>query len=268
MQKFFDSQNNRLVFAGKKADKSFWEDHWDIEDIRHRVTSARKHSFVLGLTKKYLDSEDGPILEGGCGLGQNVYALQKNGFRCIGVDYAQKTVQKVNEVIPEIDVRYGDVRKLEFEDGYFVGYWSLGVIEHFYEGFNRITREISRVLAPGGYCFITFPFMSFFRRFKAAVNCYPSLPESFDPERDGFYQFVLDANKVTEELRSYHFELVHKVGFDAVKGIKDEISILKAFLQPVYDSPDVAAKFLRGFLNALFSTCFGHSVLTIFRNTK
>lgn len=42
-----------------------------------------------------------------------------------------------------------DVRKLQFADGFFDGYWSLGVIEYFWEGYNEIVNEVKRVIKPG-----------------------------------------------------------------------------------------------------------------------
>jgi ubiquinone/menaquinone biosynthesis C-methylase UbiE len=38
----------------------------------------------------------------------------------IGVDFAQQTVAKVNEGVPELDVRVADVRNLPFEDNEFI----------------------------------------------------------------------------------------------------------------------------------------------------
>jgi len=55
---------------------------------------------------------------------------------------------------------FSDVRKLNFPDHYFDGYWSLGVIEHFYKGYDEIIHKIYRVLHPGGFLFLTVPEMS------------------------------------------------------------------------------------------------------------
>lgn len=131
---FYDIRNNRLIFTREVANSTFWDDHWNFTDLRKVAFSVSRYSLVVKLTTKFLNFSNEPILEGGCGTGQYVFALKKAGFECIGVDYAKNTVKKINELIPEIDVQYGDVRKLNFDDNFFAGYWSPGVIEHFLEG--------------------------------------------------------------------------------------------------------------------------------------
>ena len=62
---------------------------------------------------------------------QIVYSLKKQGFEAIGLDFAPQTINYLQEVAPELDIRLGDARSLPFENESFDGYWSLGVIEHF-----------------------------------------------------------------------------------------------------------------------------------------
>jgi len=234
MQKFYDSQNNRLVFNRKAADSTFWDEHWSLTDLRKAVTSVSKYNMVVRLTRKFLNPIDGAILEGGCGIGQNVFALTKAGFECIGVDYAKKTVKKINELIPEVHVRYGDVRKLEFDDSCFAGYWSLGVIEHFLTGYNKMLSEAKRVLKPGGYLFIAFPYMSPLRTLKAKFNKYPLL-ENDTSGSDRFYQFAFDYKQVRADAIRMGFKLRYKKAISGIKGLKDEIALFNGVLQKIFD---------------------------------
>lgn len=104
--------------------------------------------------RKYLPGEKGIILEGGCGRAQHVYCMKYNGYNAVGVDFAERTVRAVNEAVPELDVRKCDVRNLPFRDGEIAGYWSIGVIEHFWDGYNEILDEMARVIRDGrGSCF-------------------------------------------------------------------------------------------------------------------
>ena len=43
-------------------------------------------TLVTRETRKYLDVEDGWILESGCGNGQHMVALANHGYRCVGLD--------------------------------------------------------------------------------------------------------------------------------------------------------------------------------------
>jgi len=267
MEKFFDRQNKRLLFIREKSDSSFWDKHWNVGDLKNEVTSVGKYNLIVRFTKKYLKPSDGPILEGGCGIGQNVYALNKSGFTCIGIDYAKETVEKVNKFIPEIDVRYGDVKTLEFEDNYFAGYWSLGVIEHFLNGYETVLSEMKRVIKQDGYLFLTFPYMSPLRIWKAKMGFYPIHDPSI---LDDFYQFALDYKKVLTDFAELGFRLKYKKAFDGVKGFKDEFAIVKGVLQRLYDYKGrvVLWRGLRFFLSNILSFFAGHIMLLVLRLEK
>ena len=136
----------------------FWDSHWDLAENTIRQILSTKKNFVSLITEKYLKPEHGIILEGGCGTGQNVAALVNNGYRCIGIDWAEKTVALLNRYAAGLDIRQGDVRKLPFPDKYFAGYWSMGVIEHFREGYEPVALEMARVIKDNGYLFLAFPY--------------------------------------------------------------------------------------------------------------
>ena len=110
MKKYYDEKCKRLVFIGKHADDNYWDEHWQQEDFKKSIQKTF-NPFVVGNTRKYI-KKGGRILEGGCGIGQNVYLLNHHGFNVVGIDYAKKTVEKINSNMPELDVRLGDVRKL------------------------------------------------------------------------------------------------------------------------------------------------------------
>lgn len=266
MKKLFDRQNKRLVFIRGKANSSFWENHWDIDisDFPAKVRQISKYNFVVRITKKYLKPSDGPILEGGCGIGQNVYALTKAGFKCMGIDYTEKTVENIKKYVPEIDVRYGDVRNLEFQDGCFAGYWSLGVIEHSYDGYDDILHEMKRTIAPGGYLFLTFPTMSFLRNLKARIGKYPVFDEA-NANLSNFYQFALDSSEVKRKFEAHGFKFIKAMNRSGIKGLKDEVSLLQPFLQKIFDGKNLFFKSLNYLLNPFLSPYAGHMKFMVFQ---
>ncbi len=154
--KYLNKKGKNLICIEKESTPEFWDTIWSLNDNRVKNIYKRKSNFVSNITKKYIKPEDGYILEGGCGNGENVAILVNNGFKCIGVDYAKKIVQRINELCPNLDIRYANVENLPFKDGYFIGYWSMGVIEHNINGYNNIAKEISRVLKEKGYLFFNF----------------------------------------------------------------------------------------------------------------
>ena len=170
--RYYDTENRRLVYIEQRATPEFWDRQWEDEKLKKSILAGIKERFVFPTTKHYLKL-GAKILEGGCGKGHFVYSLYARGYDAYGVDFAEKTVKRVNTLIPELKIRLGDVRQLEFPDATFHGYWSLGVIEHFPEGYDPIAKEMLRVLKPGGYLFLTFPYMSPLRRLKTYFGAYP-----------------------------------------------------------------------------------------------
>jgi len=262
---FFDKAKRRLVFAGTNATAAFWDEHWSDRGFERQLMS--KNRFVNHWTSRYLTTGS-RILEGGCGRGQNVWSLSEQGFDGYGVDYATETVKLINRFAPNLKVLPADVRHLPFPDGFFDGYRSLGVIEHFYEGFSEIIDEAARVIQPGGYLFLTFPHMSALRRLKATFGYYQELPEGFEPESHGFYQFALVTSDVMKSLEKLGFELVHKSAIDGVKGLKDEVSSLKPTLQRIYDSPKLRTRVLKRLIDTGTWFWAGHMAFLILKRTS
>jgi len=62
-----------------------------------------KNSFIVKTTKAFLP-KNSRIIDGGCGSGDKVYALQKHGFDAYDVDFAEETVKRINTCIPELNV--------------------------------------------------------------------------------------------------------------------------------------------------------------------
>ena len=226
---YYDNRNKRLVYTGDASSAEFWDGFWKRTETSASVAQPRpgKRAWIVKVTNAYLKPGDGPILEGGCGGGDKLRLLHHHGFQVIGVDYARRTVETLNRIAPDLDVRYGDVRHLEFADGYFAGYWSLGVIEHFHEGYEAIALEMARVIRPGGYLFITFPWMNGIRRIKAHRGVYPI---ARDPLEEPFYQFSLDVSRVRRHFERLGFRVVARRYPSVIAGMMQD---LKPFSRPL-----------------------------------
>lgn len=256
----YDAQHKRLAVFERQATPEFWDEQWSKNDLLKRITSGNTYHFLKKVTQQYVP-HGGRILEGGCGTGQVVYALGTWGYEAHGVDFATATVENVKSLVPELRVNVGDVRNLNFPDGSFDGYWSLGVIEHFWEGFSPITQEAYRVLKPGGTLFLTFPWMSPLRRFKAQFGLYQDV-ESIQ-EIGTFYEFMLDSHVVIRTLEAQGFSCVESQPYDALKGLKDEIHFLHPLLQRLYQSKARVARAIRYALTILFAQLTGHMILLV-----
>lgn len=223
-ESYYDAEQKRLVIGGQLATPTYWDGVWEKQgDLEKLLRQGSRDPMVRRITKKHLNPGTGVrVLDGGCGKGQHVADLGRLGYEAYGVDYAEETIREALEVLPELRLTVADVRQLPFSDNYFNGYWSLGVIEHFWDGYERAAQEMRRVIAPEGYLFLVFPHMSRLRRLKARLGMYPPYKEKEFDHRC-FYQFALDEKKVAEYFQQLGFTRVAAYRNNGFKGIKEEI---------------------------------------------
>ena len=150
----------------------------------------------------------------------------------------------------------------QFPDEFFDGYWSLGVIEHFYDGYNPIILEMRRVLKHGGYLFFTIPVISPLRKLKGRLGLYPIWHKS-KQEVEHFYQFAFDPKNVIDDLVNIGFGLSEIKPYDGIKGLKDEVSVLQPILQYLYDNNNISARVIRKITNIIIRRFSNHMCLFV-----
>lgn len=254
---YFDKTHNRLVYIGRPADEEFWDKQW-AESIEESAIK-RADPFVVQWTAKLL-AKGSRVLDAGCGIANTVWGLEEAGFNAHGVDYAPRTVEVINRLAPELNVRHADVRQLPFPDGHFDGIWSLGVVEHFIDGYHDILDEMARVLKPDGLAFVTIPSISPLRRLKVTLGAYPE----FDGDFTNFYQFVMSPDIVRATFADAGWKYVTGTSRGGFKGLKDEAGPLRPLLQSIYDRKSKAARLTRAGLNRLLAPASFHTRLYVF----
>jgi SAM-dependent methyltransferase len=260
------SDKHALAFYREKATAEFWDKHWSTANLQTVLRRSRNDGLFIPLVIKYLPKES-VVLEGGCGRGQIVSALQYQGYKAIGVDFASETVRKIKEAVPELDVRHGDVCALELPNESLDGYISVGVIEHFWDGHQAIIKEMHRTLRVGGFLFISFPYLSPLRRLKILLKMYPSAPKhELNSRSDTFYQFALSAPHIRADLEALGFQMKKFLAYDGIKGFKDEVASCKPFLQEIYDCK--RGQLWRPHLDRLFKPLASHCALLVLQKKK
>lgn len=252
----------KLVYLAERATPEFWDARWVEEGAPAPVNPRDK---VVTVTPRYLEP-GARVLEGGCGRGNKVRALADTGYNAVGIDFAAATVARANEVYPDLDIRTGDVRALDLAADSFDGYWSIGVIEHFWNGYDEILAEAARVLRPGGVLFLTAPWFSPLRQRKAAAGDYPAI--DFDAEPINFYQFALSRSEVSAALLGHGFEILEWSGTAAELSLQEDLSVFRSQIEWLFASRGSLAKRLvrRAIIEGARPFC-GHSFMAIARNT-
>jgi len=265
VKRYFDSSQRRLIYVDRAATPDFWDGNW-AGQFPSRVellnTTCTQWSRI---TEEFLKPDDGPVLEGGCGLGLHVAALHNQGYRVMGVDFAENCVSELNRRVPELDIRLGDVRDLAFPENFFAGYWSLGVIEHFWDGYGPIAREMHRVLADGGYLFLAFPYMNQIRRIKAMCRL---VPRWNGQDYADFFQFALDHRSVLGDFERLGFTLARACPVLQRQGMNEEAPRIAQALERMYkcESRNVAFRAARRLVHEVASriqNAFSYSMLLV-----
>lgn len=103
------------------------------------------------------------ILDLGCGTGRHLVYLAGSGFSVVGLDASPEGIKASREWLAsenlEADLRVHDMTaRLPFEDSFFDAVISVQVIHHaVMSTIEHIVREVSRVLKPSGFLFVTVP---------------------------------------------------------------------------------------------------------------
>lgn len=220
-------ENGRLAYYRESADNpEFWTAHWAGVDIAKTLDVAR--SGYLGdyadVFLNHLPKGD-PILEAGCGFGRYVLALQARGYNVTGVEFSAETVERAGWLAPDMDIRVGNILALDYPDGHFGAYISLGVVEHFREGPGPALREACRVIAPGGIVICSVPYFNPFRRRKS----HRQSPNGGAPPTSDFYQYAFTESEIAGILQAHGLYTEKAYYHGLAKGLKDEIGWVEKF---------------------------------------
>ena len=217
--KHYDPTSQRLHFLLAEATPAFWDKAWE----GHGQALATKSTMAVRLVRRFVSPAAGPILEAGCGPGYQLAALNHYGYSTVGVDLAVQTVTALHWQRPVWSLALADVCQLPFPAGTFPAALLLGVIEHFPAGYEQSLGEIRRVIRPGGYLFLTVPFLSPLRQWKAKRGFYPMIS---DPTSH-FYQYALPLPPLLSHLQQLGFQVKKKVAYNPVQGLWEEAKWLQ-----------------------------------------
>jgi SAM-dependent methyltransferase len=268
-QVFLDTSLKQIFYELNHAElgSTYWDNFWHAER-RPDWKSIFYSTFVSHTTLKYLN-RGSKILDAGCGDGRHVYSLQNSGFCAYGIDYATESISFIHSHTPDLQVALGDVTSMPYADNFFDGIWSIGVIEHFINGYDDVFKEARRCLRSDGYLFLTFPAMNPYRylqiRFRHVFRLKAKAP---DP--DYFYQYLLPPQNTINKARHYNFEKVHAAYRSGLKGLKDSLQstligrILSRAIRGA-DSGNIYLKSLLKLVDIASSPIFGHSYLIVFK---
>ena len=117
---------------------------------KSNLNSSIDYQQLLEFSK--LIPTNGIILDAGCGSGRDTNLFQQQGFNIIGIDISKNLLVHAKKNYPKLDIQFGDILNLPFENNHFDGVWAHASVVHFDQD-SQITKaisEFSRVLKPKG----------------------------------------------------------------------------------------------------------------------
>lgn len=220
-----------------RAGAEYWDERWQAVPLTLNALARQVDVRLVRRIERHL-RPGAWILEAGCGSGAYVAYFSLRGYRVIGVDFAPRTVARLNRALPELDIRVGDVCALPFADAFFDACYSGGVVEHFEEGIVRPLREAYRILKPGGLLFVTVPHVNLVRLISGWL-----LGDRLKQDLDGqlawlkeglgefrldeapagfhFHEYVLSADVMRRALGEVGFKVVDEMSVSSRWGLLD-----------------------------------------------
>lgn len=150
---------------------------FDYEAKRWGATAVRPRPWYMnGLKLSYLLDDlsgiKGRVLDVGCGGGSVAKAVKhaRSDLDVFGCDLSESAL-KIARTNPEgVDFRLATAERLPFGDGELDFVWIFDVLEHVDDP-ERVLREVTRVLKPGGGFHIVLPLEGQPRTLYSLVGC-------------------------------------------------------------------------------------------------
>jgi len=164
-------------------------------------------------------SENGKVLDIGCGVGVDSDYAQTRGFKVVGVDMSEKMLEIARSNNSNVDFRLEDVRSVEFGENEFDGIIASCSLIHIpKEEVPKTLKRLSLFLKPGGIIYVSL---------QAGESKEIFIDEPFKPDEKLFLN-IFSFDEIKKLLTDEGFEIMHRHERKAEK--KEELDFTKLYI--------------------------------------
>lgn len=204
------------MYSDKRNQESTPE-HWNNVFIPQKsITQSSLYNIVFNINRLLFDvqwreirrsvKKGSVVLDAGCGMGQWVMFLRRQGMDAMGLDYSEAMVKLLALRFPKAKWIEGSIQAIPLPDKSVDSIISWGVIEHDQAGPGKALNEFYRILKPGGTIFVTVPYDTPAMR-RAAVIHNTATENNSSSEGTKFYQYFMTENELESNLKDSNFEI-------------------------------------------------------------
>lgn len=137
--------------SAESANRKLWADVHQVARFQSAEGWIDRSERIL-LERIRREYVHGDVLDIGVGGGRTVPLLNRGEGRYVGIDFVPELINAARKRFPEVDLRVGDARHLDFPDACFdVAVFSINGLDAVSHADRASAlREIRRVLRPGG----------------------------------------------------------------------------------------------------------------------
>lgn len=128
--------------------KDYWDARWS--DIPADVAMTNCNAYPLKYALQTISSDDGLILEAGCGAGRILRYFHDRGYKIEGFDYIQVAIDKLRVADPNLHVETGDITSLKYSDCSYRYLLAFGLYHNLEHDLSLAVDESWRVLESNG----------------------------------------------------------------------------------------------------------------------
>lgn len=109
---------NNISFTEHARNKKYYHDFSDYYMFTLANDTEKEGQFLTNVFKKYLNKDNGKVLDCCCGVGRHAYIMASSGFEVTGIDFSKEQIENARKIHNHnnIDYKIMDVRDFTLDN--------------------------------------------------------------------------------------------------------------------------------------------------------